>query len=66
MTKNIERYMMKRMIRYDTRKNIYTTRQNVGVLAMRKGGKLELDNVPWLSMVHTKSEDIVPSRSLEV
>ena len=40
MTKNTERYMMKRMIRYDKRKNIYTTRQNVGVLAMRKGGKV--------------------------
>ena len=40
MTKNIEIYMMKRMIRSDTRKNIYTTRQNVGVFAMRKGGKV--------------------------
>ena len=40
MTKNIERCVMNRMIRSDTRQNIYTTRQNVGVLAMRKGGKV--------------------------
>ena len=55
MTKNIERCVMNRMIRSDTRQNIYTIRQNVGVLAMRKGGK-NVNRAEWSGREAKKGE----------